>query len=393
VPVKKQCFVVMAIGDQAYLVPGSPLQKPKVRKVSARELALRYRTFIRPAVSRALALLDPKSENEVERVDHDVSPGPLPRKIWSRILTSDYTVVDLTYPNPNVFYELGLRHASRVGTVLICESNAPVVAFDIRHLTYLQYTLPPILNRSDVDPSDESSVTSLQEEVQKQAEFETFVNGLKRSFSIFQDPERVDCDFMKEAREIEPLRLPMLGWFPEDLERAIFAQARGMSFYKTGLEYKVAVANAKKTFVGFETTLSYELVNKTTRGQEWTAGFHFGPGGGSIDEVRVESERIPISSEQRRTGGTLWYGKVPSCGRKRFSIRAQEKFPRTSNELYSTTTAATDMTLSFNDPSGHIVFEAHSFHPESGTFPPVNSGGCIKLTGVLPYQGIRLKWR
>ena len=48
-------------------------------------------------------------------------------------------VADVTYPNPNVFYELGLRHACRTGTVIIKDREGPRVPFDIAHLRYVEY--------------------------------------------------------------------------------------------------------------------------------------------------------------------------------------------------------------------------------------------------------------
>jgi hypothetical protein len=52
---------------------------------------------------------------------------------------SDYVVADVTYPNANVFYELGLRHACRTGTIIIRDRKGPRVPFDIAHLRYVEY--------------------------------------------------------------------------------------------------------------------------------------------------------------------------------------------------------------------------------------------------------------
>lgn len=52
---------------------------------------------------------------------------------------SDYVVADVSYPNPNVFYELGLRHASKPGTVIIKDKKSPKTPFDIAHLRYIEY--------------------------------------------------------------------------------------------------------------------------------------------------------------------------------------------------------------------------------------------------------------
>jgi hypothetical protein len=56
---------------------------------------------------------------------------------------SDFVVADVTYPNPNVFYELGLRHACRAGTITIRDKEAPSIPFDIAHLRHIEYENTP----------------------------------------------------------------------------------------------------------------------------------------------------------------------------------------------------------------------------------------------------------
>ncbi len=53
---------------------------------------------------------------------------------------SKYVITDVTYPNPNVFYELGIRHAISRRTILIEERGKEYIPFDIAHLRYIEYT-------------------------------------------------------------------------------------------------------------------------------------------------------------------------------------------------------------------------------------------------------------
>ncbi|GAA0267352.1 hypothetical protein GCM10008965_39210 [Methylorubrum aminovorans] len=63
---------------------------------------------------------------EVRRADDDVRPGMIGDRIIHDIINSDLVIADLTGLNPNVFYELGIRHAvgrptihiAKIGTVL-----------------------------------------------------------------------------------------------------------------------------------------------------------------------------------------------------------------------------------------------------------------------------------
>ena len=119
----KTCFVVMAIGDQTH----------DSMSVSAVDLKSKYDDLIKEAILKARPMM------EVVRADEISMPGTVTTDIITRIMHSDYVVADVTYPNPNVFYELGLRHACKAGTIIIRDKAGPRVPFDIAHLRYIEY--------------------------------------------------------------------------------------------------------------------------------------------------------------------------------------------------------------------------------------------------------------
>lgn len=120
---EKTCFVIMAIGDY----------KSESGNISAAELKDKYDNLIKEAVLKARPNL------EVVRADEVSVPGSITTDIVTRLMHSDYVIADVTYPNPNVFYELGLRHACKAGTILIRDKAGPSVPFDIAHLRYSEY--------------------------------------------------------------------------------------------------------------------------------------------------------------------------------------------------------------------------------------------------------------
>lgn len=113
----------MAIGEQTH----------DAKTVSAIELKSKYDDLIKEAILKARPML------EVVRADDISMPGTVTTDIITRIMHSDYVVADVTYPNPNVFYELGLRHACKAGTIIIRDKAGPRVPFDIAHLRYIEY--------------------------------------------------------------------------------------------------------------------------------------------------------------------------------------------------------------------------------------------------------------
>jgi hypothetical protein len=119
----KTCFVVMAIGDQT--TPDGVVSEGALRR--------KYDDLIKEAIQQA----DPNLE--VTRADDVAMPGTITTDIITRIMHSDLVVADVTYPNPNVFYELGLRHACKTGTIIIRERSSRQPPFDIAHLRYIEY--------------------------------------------------------------------------------------------------------------------------------------------------------------------------------------------------------------------------------------------------------------
>jgi O-acetyl-ADP-ribose deacetylase (regulator of RNase III) len=103
--------------------------------------------FIRPAGEAA--------HFDVVRSDRELASGVIMPRLFSAIYSADLVVADITYQNPNVYYELGVRHALRArGTLLIRRIggdlgvrplNAPAsggvadTAFDIKGITIWSY--------------------------------------------------------------------------------------------------------------------------------------------------------------------------------------------------------------------------------------------------------------
>lgn len=121
------CFVIMPIGDQT--INGAT--------VTAADLKKKYDFIIKEAVQKAAPDLS------VIRADEELNPNSISNDIFLKLMHSTYVIADITYPNPNVFYELGIRHAISPRTILIREKSAQSIPFDISHLRYIEYTQDP----------------------------------------------------------------------------------------------------------------------------------------------------------------------------------------------------------------------------------------------------------
>jgi tetratricopeptide (TPR) repeat protein len=75
------------------------------------------------------------------RADQEMEAGNILADMFEELLIADLVVADLSIPNPNVWYEIGVRHALRSrGAVLVFSGKAPA-AFDLYADRKMRYTL------------------------------------------------------------------------------------------------------------------------------------------------------------------------------------------------------------------------------------------------------------
>jgi tetratricopeptide (TPR) repeat protein len=92
-----------------------------------------YTELIKPALEAAGL--------DVFRADEEGRAGDIRTDMFQELLIADLVVADLTLDNPNVWYELGVRHALRArGVVLICGGRA-TTAFDLYTDRKLRYSI------------------------------------------------------------------------------------------------------------------------------------------------------------------------------------------------------------------------------------------------------------
>src|SRR5438445_11078938 len=76
---------------------------------------------------------------EVFRADEEMRAGDIRTDMFQELLLADLVVADLSIDNPNVWYELGVRHALRSRGVIQIACRREYMPFDLytdRTLTY-----------------------------------------------------------------------------------------------------------------------------------------------------------------------------------------------------------------------------------------------------------------
>ena len=117
------CFVIMPIGTQT--IGNTTITEDELKK--------KYDYIIKNAILKA----DPTLEDL--RADEELNPGSISNDIFTKLMHSKYVIADITYPNPNVFYELGIRHAISPEQFLL--EKMLILMFRLIFLTYVTLSI------------------------------------------------------------------------------------------------------------------------------------------------------------------------------------------------------------------------------------------------------------
>ena len=90
-----------------------------------------YSEYIKPALDSA--------GFEVFRADKEIRAGNIRTDMFQELLLADLVVVDLSIDNPNVWYELGIRHALRARGVIHINCKREYMPFDVYTDRVLRY--------------------------------------------------------------------------------------------------------------------------------------------------------------------------------------------------------------------------------------------------------------
>lgn len=114
---QKTCFVIAPIG-----AAGSDIRRRS-------DCCLYY--IIKPAFENL-------GFTKIERIDEADEAGQITPNIIRRIFESDWCVADLSGQNPNVFYEIGIRHAFQK-PIIHLSSEVSSIPFDNAHQNTIEY--------------------------------------------------------------------------------------------------------------------------------------------------------------------------------------------------------------------------------------------------------------
>lgn len=147
---KQLCFILMPFGKKPNS-DGSTVDFDAI-----------YADLIVPAVTAA--------NLEPLRADQETTSGIIHKPMFERLILCRFAVVDLTQFNPNVFYELGVRHAARPHSTVQIIAEGARLPFDIQMLRTIHYKLVAAGTPDPAAlPNAKNALTTFLEEAKKEA--------------------------------------------------------------------------------------------------------------------------------------------------------------------------------------------------------------------------------
>jgi tetratricopeptide (TPR) repeat protein len=127
----KTCFVIMPFGTK-------PVGRHKVNFDRV------YDEIFKPAV--ASVKLPEGGGLRPARTDKDFFTGDIGQEMFQYLNESRFAIADITSLNPNVMYEIGVRHAARQSGTAIFRQGDATIPFDINHIKAFPYSYRPEKN-------------------------------------------------------------------------------------------------------------------------------------------------------------------------------------------------------------------------------------------------------
>jgi tetratricopeptide (TPR) repeat protein len=115
-----------------------------------------YRDYIKPALEDA--------GYEVFRADKEQRAGEIRSDMFQELLLADLVVADLSIDNPNVWYELGVRHALRARGVILIQSERDYQPFDVYTDRKIRYHVKNGLPDPDLIKADRAALATMAKE-------------------------------------------------------------------------------------------------------------------------------------------------------------------------------------------------------------------------------------
>lgn len=259
-----------------------------------------YQQIIAPAVAAAGL--------ESIRADEEQVGGTIHKPMYERLMLCEFAVADVTGANPNVYYELGIRHAVRPRSTVILFAEGTALPFDIALLRGIPYHL----DSSGKATNPEADMHAIVERLRAADENPHDDSPI---FTLISDMPRVEVDHAKTdlfrdrvaySREYRK-RLAVARKAGADAVRSIAAEFPDVHNVEAGIVVDLFLSfravKAYQDMVDFYSRMSRAL--QSTRLVQEQLAFAYNRLGRSEDAEQVLKQTIEKFGRSSETNGLL----------------------------------------------------------------------------------------
>ncbi len=147
---------------------------------------------------------------EVIRADQEQVGGTIHKPMYERLMLSDFAVADVTGANPNVYYELGIRHALRPRSTVMVFAEGTTLPFDVASQRGTPYHLDETGRLTDVAGDVQrvsGRLSAAYADVHDDSPLFQLIDGMPRhevdhiKTDVFRDRVAISQDFKKRLTE------------------------------------------------------------------------------------------------------------------------------------------------------------------------------------------------
>ena len=147
------------------------------------------------------------------RCDQIMQAGSIHQDMFTHIATDDLAIVDITLFNPNVFYELGVRHALKASVTILIKKRGTVVPFNIQGERVIEYpsengsyrdsrrTIQTFIEAGVTSTSPDSPIFNLLKDVRKDWKVERISQLKEFPFRLVTQAKKRICVITGDIRE------------------------------------------------------------------------------------------------------------------------------------------------------------------------------------------------
>lgn len=162
----KRCFVIMPFGTKKHPYTNEQINFDTV-----------YEKLI---LNGLKGIIEPK------RSDSTTASGLIHSEMIDDIISADIAIVDITGANPNVMYELGVRHAAKRNGTIVIRQKGDKLPFDVTGIRAFEY---PDLNDEEACNAFYKLLHKSVEQALQSGNVDSLVHGLFRGLNVTRRPK------------------------------------------------------------------------------------------------------------------------------------------------------------------------------------------------------------